>query len=198
MKATISTARFIQILGVLCCFSIAGCSYHVATPDFNGAKDQYTQKLRAAFDEASERFDVTVDTESLVTSTHSNGYIAVATIPSTSIADALIYFSFPSSACGSNALRPGFYLIESVKDENTGKLIGVRHFDKRGREVVTIPLDKTISHTHHHTTGSKIVTGSNQSPTAAASVFAWFNTGDGNTHIEYDLTNGQCCPLPGC
>lgn len=198
MKNIINTITFSTFVGFLFFISLAGCSHNGKSPNFNDTKSKFMQNLNTAFDEASERFDVTVNTDSLVTSTHNEGYIAVATIPSTPIADALIYFSFPNTACGSGALKPGFYRIETVKDQKTGKLVGVRHLDKRGLEVFTVPLDKTISHTHHHTTGSKIVTGSDQNPTAAVSVFAWYNTGDGNTHIQYDLTNGQCCPFPGC
>lgn len=166
--------------------------------DFNVEKDNFTSSLRAGFLEAAERFGVEVDTGSIVTSTHREGYIAVATIPSTAIADALLYFSFPKSECGRNSLPSAFYKIETVKDTDTGTLTGVRHLDQQGKDITTVPLNTKISHTHHHTTGSKIVTGSEQNPSAAVSVFAWYNTGEDNTHIEYDLTNGQCCPFPGC
>lgn len=173
-------------------------SHQMEEARLRAKQSSFMKSVRKEFLKAAKRFNLSIDTKSIVTSTHTTGFLAVATIPSTSKADALLYFSFPQSACGQNSLPSAFYKIETVKDQNTGTLTGVRHLDERGKEIITVPLDTTISHSHHHTTGSKIVTGSDQDPSAAVSVFAWYNTGDDNTHIEYDLTNGQCCPFPGC
>ena len=198
MKIVASRNAIYRCILIFNGFILTGCMSLNRAQDFNGDKDQLFKGLDRAFDIAAEQFGVKIDSDSMVTSMHNSGHIVVATISSTPIADALIYFSFPNSRCGSNALESGFYKIETVEDDKTGTLAGVRHLDANGREVITIPLDQTKSHSHHHTTGSMIVTGSEQDTNAAVSVFAWYNTGKGNTHIEYDLTNGQCCPLPGC
>jgi hypothetical protein len=210
MKNSISAVRIAVLIACVVTYISGDAALAQATTESDSVADKprsarlrakqasFMESLRKGFLKAAKRFDLGIDTKSIVTSMHTTGFLAVATIPSTSKADALLYFSFPQSACGQNALPSAFYKIETVKDPNTGTLTGVRHLDERGKEIITVPLDTTISHSHHHTTGSKIVTGSDQDPSAAVSVFAWYNTGDDNTHIEYDLTNGQCCPFPGC
>lgn len=158
-------------------------------PSIERALHRARKRIARDMNRAARRAGVTIDTDPMVIGSRDDGQLVIVPILDGPFAKALIYFSFQETACGSNTLPPGFYMLESVLND-TSQVVAVIHKNLEGRIIFRYPVDTSISHNHTAIVGVKLTTP--EDPDALGdSVNAWFNSRDGGTHIEYDLTNGE-------
>lgn len=153
--------------------------------DIPKATEEFRERIRSEMRAAAKRYQVTIDADSMVIGSAEIGLLATAPIKKMGASSALIFFSFPQTACGRETLPTGFYIVEAYRDAATGTG-GLAHLDpSTGREIVRIPQHHTLS----HKAAAAVDIRAPASPTSAVVVGLWSNTGDDSTHVEYDLTN---------
>lgn len=150
------------------------------------ATEEFRRRIRSQMRAAARRYQVRIDADAMVVGSAEIGVLATAPIKKTRVSSALIFFSFPQTACGRQTLPTGFYIVEAYRDAATGTG-GLAHLDpSTGREIVRIPQHHALS----HEAAAAVDIRAPASPTSAVVVGLWSNVGDDSTHVEYDLTNG--------